>query len=560
MPGYNLQVDGHEIQNLKVEPDRTGLGGIGGAITGEAPKRFKVSGTYAIDVKNTGITPALFASVNIAGLSLGGKQLLSDTSTGMPVISGGGTSTATFEFQTTTEDDAFLSDVQNACSSSRIKANTQGRVEGLILGSLVNKIGEVKIKSTNCTFPEGGNNIEDPGNGDNSEDDSSPAIGGSEGEIIIEDSPTNDGTASFRLEGEYDAWLKSFDWNLGDGESKSGRAVDHTYDSGGEYNVTCTVTDQGTGNTIGGDEITVTVNDLSQDPSDGRNDSGSEGNIIIQDGPTSDGTTSFTLEGEYNAWLKSFNWEFGDGQTASGRSVEHSYDSAGQYNVSCTVVDQGTGNRIGGDTTVLTVNSVGGGQNDGGRDDGDNGDTGGGEAGNGELIIENSPQDDGSARYTVEGTYNAVNVRFNWEMGDGTSKRGRTVTHTYNENDRYDVSCEVIDGVFGGTLDYMETSVRVTGLESGGGPGESEGPRSIEVLEEPGRDGRARFRMGGEYQALLKSFIWDMDESDTNTFREDLSGREVEYQFENGTYLVRCRVTDRATGEILAEDSEEIVV
>lgn len=364
MPGYNLQVDGHRVQNLKVEPDRTGLGGIGGAITGEAPKRFKVSGTYVIDVKNTGITPALFASVNIAGLSLGGKQLLSDTSTGMPVISGGGTSTATFEFQTTTEDDAFLSDVQSACSSNTLKANTQGRVEGIILGALVNKIGEVKIESTNCTFPQGGSNIEDPGG---------PGNGGS------------------------------------------------------------------------------------------------------------------------------------------------------------------------------------------GGNGGNNGD-GGGEPGEGELVIQDSPQDDGTARYTIEGTYNAANVRFNWEMGDGESKRGRTVTHSYNENDRYDVSCEVIDGALGGRLDYMETSVRVTGLQSGGRPGE-EGPRSIEVLEEPGRDGQARFRMGGEYEAIGAEFIWDMDESDLDSFNQNAEGREVQYEFDsNGTYLVRCRVVDTFTGNILAEDGEEVVV
>ena len=43
------------------------------------------------------------------------------------------------------------------------------------------------------------------------------------------------------------------------------------------------------------------------------------------------------LQGAAADWI--FNWDFGDGQTASGDLVEHTYNQEGQYQVRLTVTD-----------------------------------------------------------------------------------------------------------------------------------------------------------------------------------------------------------------------------
>jgi PKD domain. len=193
-------------------------------------------------------------------------------------------------------------------------------------------------------------------------------------------------------------------------------------------------------------------------------------------------------------------------------------------------------------------------------DGGEPGGGGGGTPGEGNLIIQESPEQDGNATYTIEGTYQNINTRFDWQLGDGTTKLegGRTVQHSYAENGRYDVSCQVRDGVTGNEVDFMETTVRVVGLPSDGrDTGESD---LIEVVEPPGRDGQGTFRITGEYNAAIKNFIWDMDESDSEGFSQDKSGREITHTFDSsGTYFVRGRVSD-GFGTILASGGTEVVV
>lgn len=51
---------------------------------------------------------------------------------------------------------------------------------------------------------------------------------------------------------------------------------------------------------------------------------------------------TFTAEAtdpDPNGTVESFEWEFGDGDTASGRTTTHTYEEAGSYEVTVTVTD-----------------------------------------------------------------------------------------------------------------------------------------------------------------------------------------------------------------------------
>lgn len=96
------------------------------------------------------------------------------------------------------------------------------------------------------------------------------------------------------------------------------------------------------------------------------------------------------------------------------------------------------------------------------------------------------------------------------------------------------------------------------GIIGGGdnGPPPEQGEGSIVVLEEPGRDGQARFRIEGEYDAWFPEFIWDFDDGETET-----GSREVTHTYDaDGTYDVTCTVTDSPTGRTIDEATERVVV
>jgi len=146
-----------------------------------------------------------------------------------------------------------------------------------------------------------------------------------------------DAAASRDPQGAITEWL----WDFGDGSGViSGRKVEHTFSTPGEFVVTLVVVgDSG----VGRASTTIrTVNNpptarIAFDPRDPF-----EEELIIFDG-----SGSSDIDGEIVDW----KWEFGDGATGSGEFTSHSYDLPGDYRVRLTVRDdQGAE-----DTTAVTV-------------------------------------------------------------------------------------------------------------------------------------------------------------------------------------------------------------
>jgi PKD repeat protein len=133
--------------------------------------------------------------------------------------------------------------------------------------------------------------------------------------------------------------LKSlqFSWDFGDGGTAAGPTADHVYMISGEYTARLTVT-----NTLGQSAEATTRIIVS-----------SEANwpptAIIAAYPTSgDAPLVVIFEGagtDLDGTVERYEWNFGDGFTAIGQVVEHTYIIPGTYGATLTVTDNqgGTG-------------------------------------------------------------------------------------------------------------------------------------------------------------------------------------------------------------------------
>jgi uncharacterized repeat protein (TIGR01451 family) len=151
-----------------------------------------------------------------------------------------------------------------------------------------------------------------------------------------------------------------YEWNFGDGTTAatSTPTITHTYLYGGTFTATLTV-DDGHGGT-GSVTTTAVIAEVNDAPvaSAGGPYSGRKGAALTFDGSgssdfdNSDGTTT-------NDQTLTYIWNFGDGTTGIGKTVSHTYTTAGNFAVSLTVSDG-----IASNTSTTTANIVAGSTSD----------------------------------------------------------------------------------------------------------------------------------------------------------------------------------------------------
>ena len=121
------------------------------------------------------------------------------------------------------------------------------------------------------------------------------------------------------------AIMRPYEWDFGDGTDGTGKIVNHTYSSPGDYVVSLKVTDSD------GDErrsnirnktIIVNIPPIASFIY-------SPPNPIVNQTITFDGSNSTDPDGT----IKEYEWDFGDGEKAEGSIVTHSYSFAGNYTV-----------------------------------------------------------------------------------------------------------------------------------------------------------------------------------------------------------------------------------
>jgi PKD repeat protein len=128
--------------------------------------------------------------------------------------------------------------------------------------------------------------------------------------------------------GDSDGTIAGWSWNFGDGETSTAQNPAHSYADAGTYTVTLTVTD----NAGAPDSTSQTVSVSA--PASG---SAPTASFTFSCNRL---TCSFDASGSTDdGAIVGYSWSYGDGNTDTGVTSEHTYSTAGTYTVTLTVTD-----------------------------------------------------------------------------------------------------------------------------------------------------------------------------------------------------------------------------
>jgi len=133
---------------------------------------------------------------------------------------------------------------------------------------------------------------------------------------------------------EDDGQIVEYAWHLGDGTAETSSAtslVDHTYVRSGTFDIRLVVIDDD-GNSS---ECSITIDVENRPPV--ANLLLSSDSPIVGDRVEFDASGSFDSDGD----VVDVAWEFGDGETARGTNVSHTYAEVGVYTMRLTIEDNG---------------------------------------------------------------------------------------------------------------------------------------------------------------------------------------------------------------------------
>ncbi|HMQ56586.1 MAG TPA: PKD domain-containing protein, partial [Anaerolineae bacterium] len=217
-----------------------------------------------------------------------------------------------------------------------------------------------------------------------------------------------------------DSQIVRYEWTFGDGASTRGEQVFHTYDQPGDYRVKLTVTDRN-----GLRDSTRVSIDIKDDLT------GTEAPNAVMDAPTAarvGDTLNFDASRSTSvSSIVAYQWNFGDGSGAEGRTVNHSYSKPGVYNASLTVVAE-NGLRHSVNQTIRIDDAVAPQPPVARISAPSTGQTG-------QQLFFDGTGSTGSARL----------VSYEWDFGDGTMAASAQVQHTYGRQGNYQVSLTVTD-------------------------------------------------------------------------------------------------------------------
>jgi PKD repeat protein len=127
-----------------------------------------------------------------------------------------------------------------------------------------------------------------------------------------------------------DGSIATYDWDFGDNTAGTGANPTHAYTAEGTYPVTLTVTDD-TGEThSNGTQASIGLGNLPPAADAVGPYLGLSGMEVLFDGSSSS---------DQDGTIANYAWAFGDSTTGTGAMPSHTYETAGQYNVTLTVTD-----------------------------------------------------------------------------------------------------------------------------------------------------------------------------------------------------------------------------
>lgn len=239
--------------------------------------------------------------------------------------------------------------------------------------------------------------------------------------------------------------IDSYSWDFDDGSTASGEVVSHSFTDSGTYTVELEIESQN-GNTSTATE-TIQVTNLA--PNARFASSAYRANVSEQ--IRLNASSSNDPDGN----LVSYSWSLGDGTTASGQTVTHSYGSTGTYTVELLVEDDnGETDTVNTQIEVLRQPNAAFTMSKSG------------------ITVGESVTFDASGSNDPDGSIST----YRWNFDDGSISGGQTVTHIYNSTGTYTVELTVQDN--DARTDLVTKQIQVTGDDSGtnnqGGGGQSQ--------------------------------------------------------------------------------------
>jgi PGF-pre-PGF domain-containing protein/PGF-CTERM protein len=214
--------------------------------------------------------------------------------------------------------------------------------------------------------------------------------------------------------------IVEYRWDFdGDGttdRNTSANTTTFTYQSTGEFDATVTVVDAGDNS----DTANATVNVSDTTPPVVRADVPDQ---VVKN-------TTFDVDGSDstdNGEIVSYEWDFGDGNNATGAMASHSYADNGTYTVSLTVTDgEGNSNSTSAEVTVTDNDTQ-----------------------SPQAAIDAPDMAQPGESVPFDGSDSSDDgeiVSYEWDFGDGTNASGETTSHSYADNGTYTVTLTVTDG------------------------------------------------------------------------------------------------------------------
>jgi PKD repeat protein len=130
------------------------------------------------------------------------------------------------------------------------------------------------------------------------------------------------------------ATITSYSWSFGDGTSASGPNVTRTFTTAGTFNTTLTVTDnKGLSNSTSTPIVVTAPSAANTPPTAVANATPVSGVVPL--------TVTFNGSGSTDAdgTIESYSWNFGDGHSATGKTVTHTYTTAATFTATLQVID-----------------------------------------------------------------------------------------------------------------------------------------------------------------------------------------------------------------------------
>ncbi|WP_024480883.1 PKD domain-containing protein [Cellulophaga baltica] len=221
----------------------------------------------------------------------------------------------------------------------------------------------------------------------------------------------------------------TYAWDFGDGSTATTANPSHTFTIAGTYDVTLTVTDDGTP-ALSSSEVTITITvntPANQAPTAVASSDVTSGEASLDVQFTGD-TSSDPDAGD----VLTYAWDFGDGSTATTANPAHTFTTAGTYDVTLTVTDDGTPALSSSEVTItITVTAP---------------------ANQAPTAVASSDVTSGEVSLDVQFTGDTSSdpdagdvLTYAWDFGDGTTATTANPAHTFTTAGTYDVTLTVTD-------------------------------------------------------------------------------------------------------------------